>query len=691
MRRTLDGWLQRQSAKAARIVTVEDALLAGRFRAYAGYRLRYFLARYLVASVVYGVKFLLLFSIFSQDFLTILRVHAASALLATFWWGALETLREEVRILHRSARSNHIPAAVGRWLRRAGRTARVVLAGTAAWVLWRVVVIGEFGPADLFLTAIGVRLAAGIMTRTYHSGIYAIRRVYRPLSVMIGADVSSFVGTLLLWPLIGPWSFPLASILSSVAFTAVTLIYTARAYRMLGLAPRHEPRRRPPPEAAGLARTLLSGASFAVLRLDALLVLFLFHGRTGTGAEAIAFTLFFVLGPTVRAGFEWAQLFYFDLKKLEVGLTRGLRRRLERRLAALSWGMGALFWTIAAVAGTVIFQRDLGALYPLSLAFFLVRARLAVAQIRAFADERYLELLASGAACAAGFFLAGLTDMHVWTRLGAATGAMSVAGAVLVLVQRRRDRGVPSRHVVSLAEWIDDVSRRGGPMVVGAARFWTEPDDGDVGSARVWHEDHRWRYRQLAQRIARRLKNRGRSTLMLPDRILWWEDGQGTGSVDRGWVARNGGGHVDRIDMVSGPDGIQAMARAAAEGLLGPAGIDAERSRGGDWLLRDFHRRFRNGIAFSLESDLRDGSELTRDERQEIMADAVRFARESAVGRSRCDVTAFCSEGEIRQIFVLPPGVPPLTRARWRHLVSAANIGAALERRQERELAAAIP
>ncbi|MGH2686174.1 MAG: hypothetical protein ACRDJP_11970 [Actinomycetota bacterium] len=88
MRRTLDSWFAREGIRGSRTVTVEDALLAGRFPQYAWYRLRYFLGRYLIVSLVYAVKFLLLISIFSDQFLTILRVQAASAIAISFLCGS---------------------------------------------------------------------------------------------------------------------------------------------------------------------------------------------------------------------------------------------------------------------------------------------------------------------------------------------------------------------------------------------------------------------------------------------------------------------------------------------------------------------------------------------------------------------------------------------------------------------------
>ena len=97
-------------------------------------------------------------------------------------------------------------------------------------------------------------------------------------------------------------------------------------------------------------RDLLGGGfSYALVGLDALLVLVLFTTERGAGGKTGLFTLFFLLSPTVRAGMEWAQLLYFDLKRLEIRVFRNLKRRFERAALRLAVVLGVLFAGIGAL------------------------------------------------------------------------------------------------------------------------------------------------------------------------------------------------------------------------------------------------------------------------------------------------------------------------------------------------------
>ncbi|MGH2684161.1 MAG: hypothetical protein ACRDJP_01675, partial [Actinomycetota bacterium] len=207
--------------------------------------------------------------------------------------------------------------------------------------------------------------------------------------------------------------------------------------------------------------------------------------------------------------------------------------------------------------------------------------------------------------------------------------------------------------------------------------FWTGPTDRDLANTRRWHEEQRWRYRQLGEHLARRLGNRGHVALLAPDRIVWWEEGANATGGDEGWLTRRGGGHIEEIRMTTGSSGREALDRAVGEGILGEPGSDAKRAPAADELVRSFHKRFRSGLAITVGSASA-ATSLSADDRRAVFADAMRFARDFGRGRSGHDVSAFCVDGEILHVFVVPPGTPPWARVRWRRLVSAATIAASL-------------
>ena len=114
-----------------RAVYLEETLLGNRFAPYAVYRLRYFVARLVIASAMHAVTVSLLYRFFDRrHFAIVLVAYAAASAVGSFWWGSLEALRGEVRRLYRTSSPHRIPQAVGRWLTLALQLALLTAAGT---------------------------------------------------------------------------------------------------------------------------------------------------------------------------------------------------------------------------------------------------------------------------------------------------------------------------------------------------------------------------------------------------------------------------------------------------------------------------------------------------------------------------------------------------------------------------------
>ena len=236
---SIDAWLRRQAEREGRLIAIEDALLGNRAGAYALYRLRYFSLRCLSSAVLHGIRLTLLQYIFShQAFLTTLLLSAFASLLTSFWWGALEILRGRVRRLARDAERHRVPSEISQWLAIAAVLALVSLLLPVGWIAWDLVRHGRaFNVLHLYVFAVCFRLAADFMTLTFHSGIYAIRRVYRPLPAMVLVELVSMLVVLALWPWLGRWSFPIAMLLGTSVSAGLVMHYTGRLYRFLGWLP----------------------------------------------------------------------------------------------------------------------------------------------------------------------------------------------------------------------------------------------------------------------------------------------------------------------------------------------------------------------------------------------------------------------------------------------------------------------
>jgi hypothetical protein len=258
----LSTWLERQARREEKIVYLEEALLGNRFWRYSVFRLRFFFARYALASAVHAVNVVLLYRFFPEtSFVLVLVAYAAAGLVSNFWWGALEAMRGEVRRLYRSQAPHLIPRAVGRWLSLSLQLTLVALVCTLAW-LGAQLGTGTFGAQHLYLLAILLGLSLQFFTRAYHSGIYAIRRIYRPLPAILGVELAGVAVALASVPLLGAWALPLGALVGVLVMSLLTLVFTRRAYAFLGLSPAPHisvGRLRPPPRSA--VRDLVGGGS----------------------------------------------------------------------------------------------------------------------------------------------------------------------------------------------------------------------------------------------------------------------------------------------------------------------------------------------------------------------------------------------------------------------------------------------
>jgi hypothetical protein len=678
----LERWLTRQAARERRGVVLEEGLLGDRLWRYSVYRLRYFFLSYLNESALHAVSVLFLFRHLAWgNFRLVIVATTATAFVASFWWGALEALRGRVRDLHRSGKPHRIAGAIGGWLTLALVLAGIVLLAAVAWTAWRAA-DGTFGVADAFVLALLVRLALDLPTRAYHSGVYAIRRVYKPLAATLAPEFVGLAAILALWPVVGVWSVVAGSALTTALVTGLTLLYTRRVYHFLGFVPSQtlgvEAMR---DSVRGAGREFATaGTSHAVMALDALAVLALLLGAR---TDSRALVVLFLAMPTIRAGAEWARLLYFDLKRLELRLFTNLRRRFERHTLELAWLLALVFWAVAAGIATGYYGSDVGGLALALLGFFVARSLLARAQIQAFAERAYAAVLGTGAVCLAGFAAVGLAADGESVRLGAvALVAAACAAALTRLSRSARAQGEPGTALLTL-EWLRRLGHVRTPVRIGSARVASGggPERLD---ARTREERNRWRLAQLAERTARRLGRTGAAAWIGPDRLVWFEPTGARPRVTTEWLQRASGGLLTEVVVRDCPTGEEALLAAGRAELVGyasphlltaifPVDVDAAR--------RTFQEAVPRGIVYAPEEPVPSGlAALPARELRAILLDAVVFARDLRAGRrrSRFDVTALCSGGELRLIFVADRGSPRRARGRWRHLVTALNVRGAI-------------
>jgi hypothetical protein len=652
----------------------------------------------LSSAVLHGIRLTLLQYIFShKTFLTTLLLNALASLLTSFWWGALEVLRGRVRRLARDAERHRVPLEISQWLAIAAALALVSLVLPTGWIAWQLLHRGRaFNVLHLYVFAICFRLAADFITLTFHSGIYAIRRVYRPLPAMVVVELVSMLVVLALWPWLGRWSFPIAVLLGTSVSAGLVLHYTGRLYRFLGWLPLPLVK----PEFSRFARqsTLwefcAAGTSYALMKMDAFLMLTMFHSRAAASGGVSLFVLFVSVGPAVQAGFDWAQLLYFDLKKLDATCLRAFRRRYEQLAFHLAWVVGLVLWGFACLLGTAIMRRNLGELYWLIGPFFLSRSFLALAQIQAFSRRRYGALLAGGALLLA-LILALQTAMPAesYRLLGLALGTSLVAAA-LRIAGRSAHHGVPERRVLSLTEWLQCVQKVQEPVRVRSLRFAinTEPQHLQRAGVKTWAEEERWRHRRMAQRVAKRIQGCGVLALLYPGQLVWYETAQAPVRMNEHTLLSWGGGLVGSIRASRFErDGVAALRAALKMGLLAGPLRNMRRLGGKSVQPQEVEQVFSHmlpqGVIYSPDGR---GAEKLKNfssrERRAIFSEAVQFAEHlhGSPRNRRFDVTSLCSEGELTRIFIIDRACDRGQRTRWRARITAMNVASALEESHQR-------
>jgi hypothetical protein len=672
-------WFEHHAARERRTPSLEDAFARNRFLPYAFYRLRFFLARAVLNWVLHVVGvWLLLGALSRRQFGLVALAHLGAAFASSAWWGCLEEMRERIRQLHRAGRMRLIPREVGRWLAFSLRLSRGMVVGGGLWIVGRALVgMDSLGFVEACLLSIIVRLAIEVPWRCYHSGLYAIRRIYRPLPAMVTVDLLGFFGLVVLWPLLGRWSFPVSSLLSSLLATGIGVYYANRSYRFVGLDPfQHVARRR----GLGLdresfQRLVAAGLAGGIMSLDALLVVVALTTAAWHGTSATLFVPLFLISPMIRAGHDWAQLFYFDLKRLETVPFGNLSQWLGERVFGLSWCIGLLFWA-AACAAAAWSGASVGSLGLALLLFFHSRSLLAALQVRNFAEAAYAKLIGTGLLLFAGYLAASFAPGTNTTVLALAAANY---GALLGLLAR--NMGWSSwfypREPLLPAVWLQTLRRAEKPVRILAIQCYAPK----VEDSRVQKRElAQGKARRLARLVARKLGRHGAVTMMHPGRILWFEyDDMERGALLK-WVLVRAAGLAGLVGQtLPQPAGIAALQEARTLRLFD----DPRRYRrqghtqeacGSGYSL--FRRWFPEGIAWTpgAPTDLPIG--ITPGQTRSLFADASTYLRDLHPNgrRSGLEVTALSAGKQLKWIFAVPRHRNRRARGRWRAVIRGLNL-----------------
>lgn len=509
--RELRKFLEQERLKNEHSHLLEDAVLSGDFFGYALYRLRYYLGRLPFELLLRFIELLILVQFFEGDDLYLsLAALVCFELWTGFVWGGLEELRERVRFIPIHKRFRQLPEIVSAWM-----TFTAVLGVFFALLFSALLLLffgNEFHPAlGWFLAIIAGRIAVEPVVRTFHSGLYALRRIYRPFWSLLVPQAAGFALIALLSPTAGIWSVPIGYSFSVVLHVGLTWHYARRVYEVFRIEaiPWISWRAFRKSKRSFLSGEFLrAGAAASGLRLDSLIFLAFVIGIEAEGSKDSLVHFLFLIAPLIRSSSSWAQLFYFDLRRLRLHAFSSLRAAFERDALRFSILIALALGAVAALLAAAFFSRDVLRASLLLLPAFLAQSVFSISAIRAFVLQRYTNIILSVLlfGLSAGFLLS--FEMSALSRCIILSGAASLLGALLLLLAIQEKQEGQSR-LMPLFEWIRHTAAL--EESVSGGYFKLDPEMG-------WYDRQRFGYR-----FANELSGGGSAAFTMFGEVFWRE------------------------------------------------------------------------------------------------------------------------------------------------------------------------
>ena len=679
----IDRWFEKAARKENRSVSLYASLLTGRIVAYFVYRMRYALLLDGARYAIHVAEFLIILtSLGGLAAFTVMMLRVGSLIISGAWWGLLEVMRERLRALAQAGDRDAIEREIGSWLTLSAVVATVVtVGGTAALVL---VLPSDHDPMGSFYAfLILIELALRMPVRVLHSGMFATRRIYRPLWSMFAPTALS-----VLVIAVGVFLYPTAAIviaiiLSNALSIWISVHYTVRAYRLTGLWPQHggrSLRRVLPsiPPRLGIEATL-SGLG---LRLDAVAVLLIagmysmnnraFDLTAGYSAwrNVDPFQFFYLVLPLLRGSYEATAVFYFDFVRLRrIPAFRQFRMRFFYDLLWTTPIITLFFWSLSIPLGLLVLPGIPFSFLLALLPLFVVRSLIGAYQIRLFAEGQFRALNAT-ILFSAGLFALVWFDVNPASDLVQITAAMIVLLIVHINLQHLQDRVTVLPTLLSLPDWIRALTAESGPVQVGRISVPDWIDSRQKANAITLMRETFGSEGHLAFRSS--------SNLVFYERMTT----KNTGSQPHLALQTATGGAANRAEILptAMENGDQALDRIVSEEWMAP--IDDALSNNTEVLESDFRAIFPDGIVVDLQK--REGRRVARGLEQNLLVGLLPMAMKSldqgAVVTSVSGrwVSPIFYGGGLRLIFILPSEVDSDRFRRWRRTVNTWHAGSRL-------------
>ncbi len=396
----IDRWIRKEFDRQAKIPTLEAALLGQKLSGYVIYRLRYFFLRLVAVVIIHAIEFPILYkSIHPGNISPVILFAASMHLIMQLWWGALESMRAEVRDSVLDHKSHQIERVINPWLRRSFSLALICLVLGLCFSFY---LSTHFGlrlnsPEQAIMLIYLLRCTLSFPITAFHSGIYALRRVGSPILAIFILELAGLATALSLHPWLGAWAAPICIFITSLMQSFISATYIQKMYAFIGWNVSLWP-----PRGKALANieliapaALVPALACLAMSLDSLIIIGLTTSEYASRNTTLTIILF-LASPLIRACHDWAMLFYPDIRRLGLDLFQHFYQLLNTAVSWTSIIVALLCWGIVVLTSTLIIgEQATSFLLPL-LPFFVARSVLAISQVRAFTLQRFAQIIIGG-------------------------------------------------------------------------------------------------------------------------------------------------------------------------------------------------------------------------------------------------------------------------------------------------------
>lgn len=647
----LAKWAQKKSGEGKYFSSLGEIVLGMNRLRYFLYRTRFLLLNVCVRLALHVLEFMLVLHTLPELMIPIMLLRLSSIAVEGGWWGVLDSMRYRIRLLKLRQQTEEIRKEISGWL-----SISYVGGGILVALSFIVAVTVFYGLPSLqwLVVAVGVQTALRIVSRTYYSGAYALKRVFFPFELIIGIEVIVFLAGLGLHGTTAQWTLPLCIMVASACSALVSYRYAMRVTDFLRISPdrrfhpgsiyrtvhKHSPR-----------LILRAGGAMLMMRLqDVLLILVLqSHAGDSPSLYALMFGLYLIM-PLLRNAMSWSNIMFYDLTRYQYDIFKNFRSRFER----LGMIYSLLLSTVYAVCGGLIMYIFTPAAAPHLLfvgLYFLLCAVLGFMLVSIFARRMYRAVMI---VCVVQYVLFLIASINTNGMLIILLFGLLLA-VVIARMYLKRDWLPPAQQKTSFVKWRSEMSLSRAPAVLYMVRFHRETPVNFRRSI----------INELCQLLPPHMQY-----FFFGDGVYLSCVGEAPGRIPNETFVMAGGGYIESLEYVEADNGAALIGRVEAARLLPASGGGT----GGELqeLIRHFQWLFPKGyVQIPMYYNPQLAKELDSQDVYAIVHAALSHSQqEKSMPSQRFLVSTAHKDGLVEAIFMIPRNLATSeTRSQWRSLL----------------------